>query len=366
MMIAFHELTHEYQKKKAVEPVCSSSGISYIVRSVLSDELSIRDKNGKIIISEYNENHDSTEMEMEADEEAWRQSASFLAVHCRRYANRHDKKSTIGMEFICKKNAEEVQVRRMFSLKKIPGGKLEPYAAYDVRHMIEILRQKPNIIKVYPMLRTYFNDNGFLKRDCIFEKMTDSDDFGLDVDYSGLEFATYIIDYGSNTILREISSGKLSKEQIDNLMLNVYNVIHQNVLNVRGFEKVNLNNFDETVHKYDLENGRDFLFNYCFEECSKQIYIALEFMYQIKKSYPNIDSNVYFKYFQIYYAGYFYELFGKVKNIKVSTLTTICEKYDASNAPELIELSEFIKECVRKQKNKNNNNEDDVSQGKRI
>ena len=365
MMVAFHELTHEYQKNKANDKVCTSSGISYIIKNVLDNALSKKDKNGIIIEREYNKNHDSTEFEIEADEESWRQCASFLAKHCRTYSYKHGENSSMELEIMCKKNAEEVNARRTFSLKQNKEGKLEPYAIYDVKNMIEIVKQNPNIINNYPMLKTYFNDYGYLKVDTIFKNITDLDGVGLEVNNSGLEFATYMINYGSNTILRTIASGKLNKNQIDNLMINVYNVIHQNIEKVRGLEKVNLNNFNETNHKYDLKNKSNSIFNHYFIECSNQIYFSLQFIYQIRKTYPNIDTKKYFEDFNKYYIGYFGELFKKTKSIDRQELMAICEKYDASNAPELIELSNYLKIQLTNQNNIDHSQIDDVSQGRK-
>lgn len=355
MMVSFHELTHEYQKNKAKDKVCTSSGLSNIIKNVLQDNLSRKGKNGKVT-DEYKINHDSVEYEIEADEESWRQCKRFIAVHCRQYAYKHGKKSSMELELMCKKNADEVNARRIFSLKQNKDGNLEPYATYDVRNTIEIVKQNPNILKQYPMLKKFFNESGYLKIEAIFTNITDLDGFGLEPNNSGLEFATYMINNESNSILKEIASGKLKESQIDTLMLNVYNVIHQNVLKIRSFEKINLNNFDETVHRYDLKKHYNSIFNHYFIECAKQIYYALQFMYHIRKNYPNINSKKYFEYFNKYYIGYFGELFKKIKGIEKKKLIAICEKYDASNTPELIELSSYIKAQLSI---KQNNNQDD-------
>ena len=364
MMVSFHELTHEYQKNKSKDKVCTSSGLAYIVKNVLYKALSKIDINGRFI-SEYMKNHDSTEYEIEADEEAWRQCSSFIARHCRQYAYKHGKKSSMELELMCKKNADEVAARRTFSLKQNEDGSLESYTTYDIRHMVEIVKQNPNILREYPMLKTYFNDSGYLKVESIFTNITDSNGTGLDVNNSGLEFATYMINYGSNTILKTIASGKLTKMQIDNLMINVYNVIHQNILKVRGLEKVNLDNFNETHHKNDLKKNYNSIFNHNFIECSKQIYYSLQFMYQIRKSYPNINTSKYFEYYNKYYIGYFGELFGKIKGIKKQELIEICNKYDASNAPELIELSNYIKAQLSIKQDSHHAQDDDGQQGRR-
>ncbi len=345
MMVAFHELTHEYQKNKAKDKVCTSSGISYIIKNVLNSSLSKTDEEGNTMFSEYSTNHDSTEFEIEADEESWRQCKTFIAEHQRKYSYSKDENNFMELELMCQKNAEEINVRRLFSLKKSADNSLTPYAEYDIKNMIEIVKNNPNILERFPMLKTFFNNTGYLNDKVIFENITDlSNGLGLEANNSGLEFATYMIDYGSNHINYIISTGKLKENQIENLMINSYNVIHQNVEKIRGFEKIKPDSFDETVHNYEnLNDNSDNIFNYYFIKCSNQIYSTLQFMYQIKKCYPNIDSKRYFDEFQKYYVGYFGELFSKTKNLDEKKILEICKKYEDSQAPELIELSNYLK-----------------------
>ena len=349
MMVSFHELTHEYQKNKAKDKICTSSGISYIVKNVLNRYLSKKDEDGKIIESEYTRNHNSTEYEMEADEESWRQCSSFIASHCRWYCYNHhlDSGKAMKLEMQCLKNAEEINGRRTFSLKVDNDGNLMLYSIYDIKNLIQLTKKHPDIIETYPMLETYFSKSGDLRIDALFKNITDTDNgSGLNFDNYGIDFATYMIDYGNASILQALSTGKVTEDQINNLMINTWNVVHRNVLKIRNFEKANLDNYNETKHKYNLKEKENQVFNYYFKKCAKELDIVLQIIYQIKKVYPNIDVTRYFQDFKINYKEWFIELFSKTREIKVSDLKEICEKYDASNTPELRELSNIVKYAV--------------------
>ena len=347
MMVSFHELTHEYQKNLAKESKCTSGGMSFIVRNVLNENLEGYTKTSqgnKKSISEYCVNHDSSEFEIQADEEAWRQCRSFIAKHCRNYAYYHqkDSKKAMDREMQCQENEKEIRARRAFSLKEDKDGAKMHYALYDVKKIVDIVGHNPKVISQYPMLKKYLDDEGRLKISVLFsENITSTDIVGLDVDDSGLEFATYMLDYESKRILKTIETRNLSPQQIDNLMLNIYNVMHQNVLKIRDVDQVNFNNYKETKHKYDLENKSDEIYNYYFRKNAHEVYTAMRILYKIHDCYPNMEVSRYDH--TMYYVSYFYELFPKIKNYDMNSLQQICDSYDKSNAPILMQLSNFVK-----------------------
>ena len=359
MMVSFHELTHEYQKNLAKESKCTSGGMSFIVRKVLNDNLEGYTKasqGNKKSISEYCVNHDSSEFEIQADEEAWRQCRSFIAKHCRNYAYYHqkDSKKAMDREMQCQENEKEIRARRAFSLKEDKDGAKMHYALYDVKKIVDIVGHNPKVISQYPMLKKYLDDEGRLKISVLFsENITSTDMVGLDVDDSGLEFATYMLDYESKRILETIETRNLSPQQIDNLMLNIYNVMHQNVLKIRDVDQVNFNNYKETKHKYDLENKSDEIYNYYFRKNAHEVYIAMRILYKIHDCYPNMEVSRYDH--TMYYVSYFYELFPKIKNYDMNSLQQICDSYDKSNAPILMQLSNFVKLNLSDPKASNDN-----------
>lgn len=348
LMIAYHELTHDHQHNEGVKDSLSSSGMAYIVKDILNKNLNgyVRlDKNGNPInITEYNVNHDSTEYEIQADEEAWRQCRNFIATHCRQYAYKHhlDSSIAISREDKCYQNEQNIRARRAFSLKKDSEGKTLYYSLYDIKNLVAIIRENSSILEKYPTLKAYLDLHGNLDTSILFTRnITSKDNSGLNVDNTGLEFATYMLDFETDKILEKISSGELVEEQILNLILNIYNVMHQNVLKIRDFAKTDKKDYSKTTHNFDLEKKSDMIYNYFFEKNASEIYNAMEILSLIKRNYPQFNASNFDD--TNHYISYFYELLSKAKNINLDKIQAICDKYDNSRNPILLELSDYMK-----------------------
>lgn len=362
MMVTFHELTHEYQHNEVRRNSSSSAALANIIKDVLNQNLggfSALDKDGNIVnISEYNANHDSTEYEIQADEESWRQCARFIAKHCRNYAYKNNLSSSVATlrEQKCLINERIINARRTFSLKKAKDGSKMYYALYDIKNLCKVVHDNPNILERYPVLKQYLNQDGSLKTTIMFlNNITSLDNTGLDVDNSNLQFATYMFDYDKNSILEQLKKGHCNEQQIKNLLINIYNIMHQNVLKIRSLDKINISSYNQTKHNFNLNDDVDTIYNYFFTKNANEVYNAIEIIYVIHKCYPNIDVLHYND--AKYYASYFYELLSKVKNIDLKIIQNICDKYDSSNVPFLIELSNCMKENIL---NKHNSNYDGI------
>lgn len=348
LMISFHELTHDHQHNEGARKSLSSSGIAFIVKDVLNKNLKgylKLDKNGNPInITEYSENHDSTEYEIQADEEAWRQCRKFIATHCRQYAYKHYLNSSIAIsrENKCYQNEQAIRARRAFSLKKDKEGKTLYYLLYDIKNLVAITQEHPSILEKYPALKAYLDSSGNLDTSILFTtNITSKDNAGLNADNTGLEFATYMLDFENDEILEKISSGKLTEKQILNLILNIYNVMHQNVLKIRDFAKTDKKGYFKTNHNYDLKKDSDKVYNYFFEKNALETYNAMKILSSINRIYPQIDVSDYNE--TKYYTSYFYELLSKTKNINLEKIQAICDKYNNSKNPILLELSDYMK-----------------------
>lgn len=348
MMVSFHELTHEYQHNEVRRNSSSSSALANIITYVLNQNLDgfcALDKDGKTVnVSEYIANHDSTEFEIQADEESWRQCAHFIAKHCIQYAYKNQLSSSIASlrKQKCLINEKIIQARRTFSLKKEKDGSKLYYALYDIKNLCKVVHDNPSILEHYPVLKQYLNQDGSLKTEIMFlNNITSSDNTGLDVDNSNLQFATYMLDYDKNNILDKLKNGHCNELQIRNLSMNIYNIMHQNVLKIRNFEKVNISDYDQTRHRFNFNNNINTIYNYFFTKNADELYNAMQILYTIHNCYPSIDVSYYND--TKYYVSYFYELLSKVKNIDLKSIQNICNKYDSSNAPLLLELSNYMK-----------------------
>ena len=369
MMVAFHELTHEHQHNEAERNNNSSSAMSYIIKNVINQNtecFELTDKNGnKVKKTEYQINHDSTEYEMQADEESWRQCESFISKHCRQYAYNHklDTKIIMKRERKCLKNEKAIRARRSFSFKKNIDGGFLYYATYDMKNLVKIAQKNPSILKLYPILKNYINENGELNTSILFSSnITSTDNTGLDVDNTALEFATYMIDEEKEAILKKISEGSLTEAQIQNLIMNIYNVQHQNILKVRDFKEIDKDGYKNTDHYYNLENKSAAIYKYYFMKHASEIYTAMELIYKIHECYPEVDLTKYDD--RMYYIGTFYDIFKELKRLNIQIeeqkIIELCRKYDNSQVPILLELSNFMKENILKANNQNNNKDDNI------
>lgn len=355
MMVAFHELTHEHQHNEVERNSNSSSAMSYIIKNVLNQNTEcfiLTNKDGNTIKqTEYQINHDSTEYEMQADEESWRQCNSFISKHCRQYADKHklDTKKIMDRESKCLKNEKTIRARRSFSFKKNKDGSFLYYATYDMKNLMKITQENPTILQRYPILKNYINENGKLDTSILFSSnITSTDSTGLDVDNTALEFATYMIDEEKEAILKKISEGSLNEEQIQNLIMNIYNVQHQNILKVRDFKKINKEDYKDTGHHYDLNNQSQAIYKYYFMKQASEIYTAMELIYHIHNCYPDIDLKKYND--TKYYILTLYDILEEIQklNIKLEEqkVINLCKKYDSSGVPLLLEISNYMKEKI--------------------
>ena len=365
MMVSFHELTHVYQHNEVRRNSSSSSALADIIKNVLNknlDGFSGLDKDGNIInVDEYSANHDSTEYEIQADEESWRQCAHFIAKHCRNYAYKNKLSSSIATirEQKCFINERIIKARRTFSLKKENNGSKMYYALYDIKNLRKIVHDNPNILEQYPVLKQYLKQDGSLKAEIMFtNNITSSNSTGLDVDNSNLQFATYILDNDKSSILEELKKCQCNESQIKNLVMNLYNIMHQNVLKIRNLKKVEISDYKQTKHKFNLEDDIDTIYNYFFTKNANEVYNSLEILYTIHKCYPNIDVSQYND--TKYYTSCFYELLSEIKNIDLKVIKNICIKYDNSKAPLLIELSNYMKTNILNKQDSNSNATNDM------
>ena len=150
-----------------------------------------------------------------------------------------------------------------------------------------------------------------------------------------------MLEFEYDEILEKISSGKLTEKQILNLILNIYNVMHQNVLKIRDFAKTDKKGYFKTNHNYDLKKDSDKVYNYFFEKNALETYNAMKILSSINRIYPQIDVSDYNE--TKYYTSYFYELLSKTKNINLEKIQAICDKYNNSKNPILLELSDYMK-----------------------
>lgn len=262
MMVSFHELTHDHQRSSLARGEDTPSAMAYATNRVLRRDTGCipvtNTKTGEEMkIGYYRANHDSDEIEIDADEEAWRQCRLFLVKHCKMYGDRLND-ADVRARFWkrreqCKNNEQEVRTRRAFTRKKNRDGELVSPTYYDIDNLSQKISGDPAILAQYPIFRKYFENDGTIKLSLLYDtRLAASDDEGFDTrtDNMGVEFGTYLV--GERDQTRRMVSfinqegANLSKNQCERLIFNLYNILHQSVLQLRDLNKAKFDNYDET------------------------------------------------------------------------------------------------------------------------
>lgn len=330
MLVSFHELTHDYQKFMASDGEDNSSAMAHILNQVLRKNESecfprvdknlnkVLDENGnEVKTGYYQANHDSDEIEIQADEEAWRQCRKFINEHERLYywdkADEDGKRLASKHWLKCKENEQEVRVRRAFALKVNENGEEMPYIQYDIEQLGKSIEKNPDIIKHFPQLSDFFDNAGRVKPAVFFNKEIASVDIGTIetiTDDFGVEIATYSLMDGSNVknILAYIQdpANSLSKDQVLRCMFNLWNVLHQNALKTRPLDKINFDNYSETKTRGKNISINDLRESY-LKQYLHQLFNATHIAEVLKDRYPEVGDKIEHEE-QTYFISYYNEL----------------------------------------------------------
>ena len=330
MMVSFHELTHDYQKFMVADGKDNSSAMGHILNQVLRKNKNqcfplvdknlnkVLDKNGNEGKTDYyRANHDSDEIEIQADEEAWRQCERFIIEHeVQYYYGKKDKAGKMRASnhwLKCDKNEQEVRTRRAFTLKVDENGQEMPYIQYDIEQLGKSIKGDPNIIKQYPQLSEFFDKSGFIKPDIFFNKRIASVDMhGHDIitDDFGVEIATYALMDSSNVknILSYIQNpnNNLTEAQVMRCVTNLWNVLHQDALKTRPLRKTNFENYSDTRARGKLTNIGDLKESY-LKQYLHQLFNCTHIAEVLKDKYPQVGAEIEHQE-QTYFISYYDEL----------------------------------------------------------
>ncbi|MDO4753321.1 MAG: hypothetical protein Q4A36_03780 [Candidatus Saccharibacteria bacterium] len=351
MLVAFHELTHDYQKLMVADGKDNSSAMAYILNQVLRNNQNecfpVVDKNLNKALDEngdevkagyYQANHDSDEIEIQADEEAWRQCRKFIHEHEKQYY--WSKKDEGGDKrasehwFKCKENEQEVRVRRAFALKVDENGQEMPYIQYDIEELEKSIGNDLDIVKQFPQLAEFFDDAGRVKPEIFFNKRiasVDIDTMDTITDDFGVEIATYALMDSSNVknILSYIQNpnNNLSENQVMRCVSNLWNVLHQDALKTRPLKNTNFDNYAETKTRGKNTDIGDLRESY-LKQYLHQLFNATHIAEVLRDRYPELGDNIEHQE-QTYFISYYNELAKdvslesayseKVKNLYIKT-----------------------------------------------
>ena len=278
LFVAAHELTHQKRNLDVANGKLLDGAIVEINRA-------LQEGNGR---SDYTRNHDADEIEIDADENAW--------IICAEFAEKFIKDKSISQK--CRENAKAVNMRRAFSLKIDKDGKTHRYIDYDVEQLMQIIKNKPQILQKHRFLSEIFDEKGRIKTNFLFEEIITNTK-------AGRAFCNYTLNKVPIKLLRQkIESGEYSEKQIKTLLENFVQVPHANALVLRGLNQIDLETFSET--NTGVKGGKDAilfdLYNNSFVECAEQLMRFSELLDIVSNILSKEIIDNFFEFFTQYYV----------------------------------------------------------------
>ncbi len=310
IFVTYHELSHQLQNKKMARMDTFDGAAKEINRYV------------NVVHNDYRVNHDSDETEIDADQRGWLMAGRFAS----RYIKDND------LAFKCRKNAEAVNCRRAFAVKKTPSG-LRRYMDLDMELLIDSIKKRPELLSSYPHLSELFNKNGTIKTDYFFNNK-------IICTPSGREVMNYTLNNASiSMFVSKIGSGNYSIDQVRTLLSNFVEVPHENALTLRKLKDTDLSTYDETYSNIDIKTRAENVYGFYFLEVCEQLEKFAVLLTATHKNYPEFTTEEVSSYFR-FFIDYYVEM---LKNISVPDMKRIDEKmqkFENSGYPIIRKLAE--------------------------
>ena len=356
MMVTFHEATHDHQRNAMNRGEETPSAMAYAVNMILRRDVDcipvVNQETGEQKkVGYYVANHDSDEIEIDADEEAWRQCRAFLVNHCKTYGEEHNDRAIMDKFWRqrgrCLENEQEVRGRRAFTRKKNHNGELVNPIYYDVEQLSDKISESPNILKEYPQFQKYFNEDGSLKLSYMHDERvaaTDTEGFDDRTDNIGVEFGAYLVnDYDKATKMAHYineNGANLSEKQATRLLHNMYNVLHQSALQSRILKKANFDNYDETRSHADQTPQE--MNDAILDSYLRRLYHCTWIAERVRSVRPEMAETI-DKEENGYYASYYREL-SQRGSMSQSRAENVVRVYEKTKNPALMSVAAMIRE----------------------
>lgn len=347
-MVSFHELTHQKQTRKMKAKEFDSSGFGMIIKQLVNNQ------------NDFIMNHDSYETEIEADENAWNKMYDFIYKFRYKKLQGADKDYALTQMKKCKTNKEAVYSRRTFLTKRTNNSN-DNYFSHDMTIIFNNFKTIPGykeyftkMWESYPMLQIMFTKEGQLNTAVLLnENITSKDYTGLDNNILGSEIANYILDQGYQSLKKHVLNDSLTEEQIRKLMINIYNSYHLYKLYVQALSNVDLSQYKETKHNFNLDNIREKYLEK-FKQVANLVYKERELVSIIKNRYPsyNVEQYANPKYAVWNYNDMFKYLYEASSGVlDYEELNNIISKYETSNDEVLLKLAQQTKSYFKPDEN---------------
>ncbi len=322
LFVQFHELTHQVQKNRAEGNNFNIDALPYEIKCLLN--IAYKDyltKNyGKNDPRNFKGNHDSDEIEIDADFHGWKKLQFFIFD----FMDRNEENEKLSG--ICHRNAVAVNCRRSFSLKESPvDRKRYRTMDYDMIFLRKAIKDDPSLLNKFNHLKHIITPSGEIKTDILFENV-------ITMSPAGRTISNYILNHAPTKLfIDKINSGKYSKNQICNLTENFLHVSHENALTLRGLGKVDLKTFEETHAKFNIKDNLDDVYNAYFIECAAQLLKFSKILETIRPAFGSDYVNSCYDFYMSYYG----EMLGNINCPDTSRIESVMKKFEESKNPVL-------------------------------
>lgn len=310
LFVAFHELAHQFQQND-LKNGSAYDTLAYAISKAL-DQTHL----------DQQRNHDSDEVEIEADEKGW--------IQCSIFISKYLKNDQLAKQ--CRNNAKAVKARRAFSVKIDSQGNIKRYMDYDIEKLIEGVQKDPQVLIKFPILNTIIDEKGRIKTDFLFQKV-------ISKTPAGRELCNYTFNHVPlNLLIHKIQNKEYRLNQITTLLSNFVEVPHANALTLRDLKDIDLKTYDETrTGVSNLKQKIEEDYNLYFIECGKQFQRFVILLEVVSFAYPNFQKmkESYLSFFLSYYD----EMLQNIKKPDIPSIVALMKEFEDSNIPYLIELS---------------------------
>ena len=344
-MATFHEMTHQLQNNSMMSKEFNSSGLAQLIKITKRND------------TDNTLNHDSIESEIEADEVAWDKMYSFINKYKLNSKNPIvDKKDVKEQLHKCIQNKESVFARRAIQTKFNSN---ERFFATDIKEIKYNIDTNENyksyfkkIIEYYPMMSKIFDESGNVKTTIMFDNnLTSKNNTGNDENIMSCELSDYILNEEYSVLKSHLINDTLSKNQITNLMMNIYNTYHLEKKFINSLSKLDFSQLKETKINFNYNNQATLQKKYLekFKNVANLVYKERELVTIINKKYPEYKieefSNPKYAYWN--YQDMFNHLFKAFNgNVEYDMISDILTKYESFGDPILSGLANETKKNI--------------------
>ncbi len=344
-MTTFHEMTHQLQNNSMKSREFNSSGLAQLIKITKRND------------TDNTLNHDSIESEIEADEVAWDKMYSFINKYKLNSKNPIvDKKDVKEQLHKCIQNKESVFARRAIQTKFNSNERFFAADIKEIKYNIDTNEDYKSyfkkIIEYYPMMSKIFDESGNVKTTIMFDNnLTSKNNTGNDENIMSCELSGYILNEEYSVLKSHLINDTLSKNQITNLMMNIYNTYHLEKKFINSLSKLDFSQLKETKINFNYNNQETLQKKYLekFKNVASLVYKERELVTIINKKYPEYKieefSNPKYAYWN--YQDMFNHLFKAFNgNVEYDMISDILTKYESSGDPILSGLANETKKNI--------------------